>query len=988
VEAHQRVCDTDKVANDVELQTTDSDVANRVQTPTATSGPAVNIKPSQYVVAIACTKKWEDKATLTKESMDIRVYDEEDSEGSFLDATVADVVIESIVSHAASLWIPPTVTYTSRHRPDNKPAKVVSRDLVEMRKAEDAQLGPFIKGFKAALDRGAPVVMIGTQETDRPGIADTAAMTNLVKQYAEVKVLRVGGSIIIASGVELPGSAVLKAIEENVAGAETRLVKWFVVALRKSVVQRRKVPAGASALKRSGHWGHTLAVAAKRQLYGRRAGVLFEGRDNSKLEVDPDECRQYIGGLRRAGKSVSSVPSLIIAGHKLSVNLDQFLDADDSIIPFVMQLIDEGTKVEHDADSKSRCSAMCRKCKLEEVTDGVRKVMAETTGATDTQPVVDRGGVSTALRPGLIGAWQRFAQDPDDQIEQWLTFGGPCGLELFPRNAGVFEPVDDTAEDVNPEEILAVDVEIVATKIDADADAFAQLTSYEEKGYVRSFASVKEAQAFVGGSLVLSDLVVVEKTKPDGTKKRRIILNCKSSGVSRVSKKTERVRLPRVMDVVFDTMEICCGSAAEQGTDEAEFYVVDVEEAYWNVPVAPQEWKYFCTKLRSRIWVFLRATQGSRGGPLLWARTKAFTARLGQAVVPVKKCRINVYVDDPVIVVIGAKPTRERFVAKILLVWLAVGLAMSWHKAQRGHSVTWTSAQLDVSLKRIIVKIKPELLEALQNDAVEFLKGNVISAKRLRTFVGRAVHVSSLIMFWIPFVAQLWAPLSESARSSDAPAGCVWVKQVKHALLWILAFIENQRGTVARTYTVEAFVGNEFDTQIVVDASPWGIGAILVLHGRPVSYFGDALTENDEGQLQIKRGESAAQQAVEALCVLVALRAWSPHWQSSRSALAVRSDSVTALTMLLFCRATGSVARVAREVALDLAEGVYRPRVATHIPGALNVAADALSRLHDPSGGYSVPQYLMTVARVRPPPRGASFYRCAYEPSTAAEPTQ
>ena len=267
-----------------------------------------------------------------------------------------------------------------------------------------------------------------------------------------------------------------------------------------------------------------------------------------------------------------------------------------------MQLIDEGTKVEHDAIGEVSCSGTCRKCRLDEITGGAREVMAKTTGATDTQPVIDKGGVSTALRPGLIGAWQRFAQDPDDQIEQCLMFGGPCGLELFPQSAGVFEPVDDIAEVANPEEILAGDVEIVATKIDTDEDAYAQLTSYEKKGYVKSFASVKEAQAFVGGPLVLSDLVVVEKTKPDGTKKRRIILNCKSSGVSRVSKKTERVRLPRVMDVVFDTMDICSGNTVDHDNDEAEVYVVDVEEAYWNVPVAPREWTYFCTKLRGRIW--------------------------------------------------------------------------------------------------------------------------------------------------------------------------------------------------------------------------------------------------------------------------------------------------------------------------------------------------------------------------------------------------
>jgi len=240
-------------------------------------------------------------------------------------------------------------------------------------------------------------------------------------------------------------------------------------------------------------------------------------------------------------------------------------------------------------------------------------------------------------------------------------------------------------------------------------------------------------------------------------------------------------------------------------------------------------------------------------------------------------------------------------------------------------------------------------------------------------------------MFWTPFVAQLWAPLSEGARPTGAPPGCVWVKQVRSALQWILSFIERQRGTVSRTYTVDAYLSSEFDVQLIVDASPWGIGAVLIAHGNPVSFFGDALSKDDEEQLQVTIGESTTQQAVEALCVLVALRVWATYWQNTRSALAVRSDSVTALTMLLFCRASGSVARVAREVALDLAEGVYRPKVGTHVPGALNITADALSRLYVPAGGYRIPTHLANVARVQSPPRGVDYYRCTCTPLTAAD---
>ena len=67
---------------------------------------------------------------------------------------------------------------------------------------------------------------------------------------------------------------------------------------------------------------------------------------------------------------------------------------------------------------------------------------------------------------------------------------------------------------------------------------------------------------------------------------------------------------------------------------------------------------------------------------------------------------------------------------------------------------------------------------------------------------------------------------------------------------------------------------------------------------------------------------------------------------------------MSALSLLLYCRARGAtVAKIAREVALDLAEGVNRPNVGTHVPGVLNASADALCRWYVPSGKYQHPMH-------------------------------
>jgi len=91
------------------------------------------------------------------------------------------------------------------------------------------------------------------------------------------------------------------------------------------------------------------------------------------------------------------------------------------------------------------------------------------------------------------------------------------------------------------------ELDLSRTRIDHDQDAYEQLEKYVTKGYVYKFACVAEAEMFVRGKLVLSDLVIIEKQKPDGKLKRCVILNCLSSGVLKSSMKTEKAVLPRVM---------------------------------------------------------------------------------------------------------------------------------------------------------------------------------------------------------------------------------------------------------------------------------------------------------------------------------------------------------------------------------------------------------------------------------------------------------
>ena len=65
---------------------------------------------------------------------------------------------------------------------------------------------------------------------------------------------------------------------------------------------------------------------------------------------------------------------------------------------------------------------------------------------------------------------------------------------------------------------------------------------------------------------------------------------------------------------------------------------------------------------------------------------------------------------------------------------------------------------------------------------------------------------------------------------------------------------------------------------------------------------------------------------------------------------------------------------VAREMALDIAEAIYEPSVAAHIPGVANLLADFLSRMRG-RGEDRVPAALRSARRRVLPRRDSAWWR-------------
>jgi len=705
-----------------------------------------------------------------------------------------------------------------------------------------------------------------------------------------------------------------------------------------------------------------------------------------------------IGGLRRSHRALKLIPNGAAAGLKIAAALDAYLDTPvgESDSEFLMALFG-GDKTSHTCPASSDCV----ECRLENIGSNMRDIVLKSLGAPVIPPCYQRPeDVSTRLRPEVFKAWCQSSGDPDHYVAEWLINGAPAGLNRMPEHAGIFAEDEDpnvTHNDLVPYADGWENVQTSAESTMNDQVAWDEVTAHEAKGYLRRFASAKEVCNYLGTDFIESRLFVLEQEK-HGVVHNRVLLDCKRSCVSGASQKSERVRLPKALDVAFDTLELRAHGAvwisdqdvylAEGDDSEVSYAVLDISEAFWNIPLHPDERRFFVFQCRGCWFVILRTAQGSRSAPLTWGRTMSLSARMAQSTAPPSRLRIETYVDDPCMIVRGTTQLRRRIILRVICVWLALGHKMSWHKGQTGAAITWISVTYQITVDGLIASIKPELLNDVELLCKELIASNVFSLKRLRTLVGKAVHIASLLYMWRPFVRSLWSPLLAENQDSSAPPGCFWSKRIWPAAFWILAFLSKAHGAVSRTFSIETFLGAGKQIAITVDASPWGLGGVITENDQAIEYFSDRITDEDLAIHSIRRGDHRAQQCLEGLATLVALRTWSRFWTNQRVYLHVRGDSITALTMLLEMRAAGTTMMlIAREIALDISESVYSPSLISHIPGISNVLSDTLSRLHAPGGAYSLPVSLRNVPQAQCALRDRAFYRTlAVEDAWSARP--
>ena len=199
----------------------------------------------------------------------------------------------------------------------------------------------------------------------------------------------------------------------------------------------------------------------------------------------------------------------------------------------------------------------------------------------------------------------------------------------------------------------------------------------------------------------------------------------------------------------------------------------------------------------------------------------------------------------------------------------------------------------------------------------------------------------------------------------------------------MVAFLSGQKGNLRRELSLDAYLRRGKSVVLTTDASPFGIGAVLVIDGVITAHLSDTICAMDRATLGLQTEPSCKdQQALEALAVLVSLREFASHWKSIRITLSIRTDNVAALVMLAKMQPhSQQLGIVARELALDISDVAFVPEIVEHIPGISNVAADALSRQSDPFKRIAIPSYLTSATRHVCANRTKSWWRSLVLPA-------
>ena len=515
------------------------------------------------------------------------------------------------------------------------------------------------------------------------------------------------------------------------------------------------------------------------------ATVALPGSHHAWPDEQPTPDIQPIGGLRQLKKTMSRLPQVGSVGTQIYLDLQTMFQQDDQLVEQVLAHV-----------GRADCTALAP-----DLSERFRSSIAATLSRITPPPPAVASTEDCPVDTELLSHWCEAAKEPDMEPLRWLRHGAPAGILNPILDRGIFPTYDPTVDvaDLAAEELASDSAFVNYSGTEQDNEVASELDRQVRAGYAISFDTLEECEAYLKASPVLSKIGVIRRMR-NGKLKIRMVVDSKQSGVSRATRKFERTLLPRALDVVLDAMDLM-QSSSSQGTT-LQFMVADFRDAFFILPNSPSERRFFCVRFRGKFIVFTKTTQGSRGAPLTWARFAALIARLTQSVTGVEETRISTYVDDPIVIAAGSHKQQRAYFAMVLGIWSALRIPVAFDKAVIGSPITWTSAVFSPSATSLTVSVKQSLVEETLQLLTEFITGNYIRKAKMRSCVGKAQHIASLVPMVRPFLSELYAALHSAPPAAHKRFGSeiVWTKQVRPALIWLIHLLNESECQLERTF--------------------------------------------------------------------------------------------------------------------------------------------------------------------------------------------
>ena len=705
-----------------------------------------------------------------------------------------------------------------------------------------------------------------------------------------------------------------------------------------------------------GKWRNTLTLSTNvKEIDNPNSETAME-----KRERENHEC---VGGLRNPRTAVKKSSKLRSTGNRIRTVIDLWMT--DEVIGGLDSNIQAGLsnqqvlQLRHSLATEFQCS------------------------------VTEEG-----LQENLWKTMLLEAEDPDAMVlHRWMCEGFPLGIQADIDHTGVFPYVaEDTAavEASRTGGVFMQDLDGSHVNYksfsEAGEKAQAQLDKLLDQGRAKLYHSWEEVMKDLGHKAQLTKVACLVKTKEDGSEKVRLIIDSRRSGTNGRMTIRERVVLPRITDVAASLQRLLVcnnGYRAWPSLMSADF-----SDAFHMMKLRNDEKQFVIVKGadldgQPRYYGMQAVTFGLAPGPLLWGRLASAAMRLSQSVAYQHEAEVQCFVDDPLIISMASTNWHHtRICVRYLALWRALGLEVAWHKVDRGAQLQWIGFELALcgpGNKDLVVRLsEPKRLKLTQVfDEISECKG-VVPMQLLQYSAGVLGWLSSAVPVTRPWMAMIWAAITQkrdpTRTNTRRRKGLIFVKQVENAIRWLRVLTEYKHGTFSLSKTFRW--RPEAPTMMVqTDASPFGLGGILYQGGHIVAFYHDELHDEDFVRFCSTKGDPAFQSEYELLAVFVALKVFE-QWITYRhqvTRIMIRSDNMAVVSAAFLYKSSSPImVQLTAEVVLQLEYMEVAHVVSQHVPGALNLIADKLSR---PELTFPLPKALEHSVCVTVPKRTDDFYR-------------